>query len=160
MNACVSEPMLVALASGDGTAAARMHVRGCARCAARAAALAEDLRILRQALAEEPLPARARPARRRWIPWSLTAAAAALLAVVWAAPWRDAPGRPLSRVPPVSDLARDASAALFASSRTLEVAQLTDGAYLQAALNGGWPCGGLGLYGIDCRSETLALDDE
>jgi hypothetical protein len=163
MNRCVSEETLFALATGDGSAAERAHVRDCPRCAARAAALGDDLRLLRQALLEEPLPVTARAPRRHgsWLPIAGALAAAALLALAWAAPWRAPPAARPVQVAQVSSLARDVSAALFEPSHAATVAQVSDSAYIEAALNGGWPCGGLGLYGVDCRgADTFALYDE
>lgn len=161
MNSCMSEESLVALATGEGTAAERAHVRECPRCAARYGALDDDLRLLRQALLEEPLPAAARAPRVRWrMPVGVALAATALLALVWAAPWRSAPTALPAGAFQVSGLARDVSAALFAPSQAVTV-QLSDSAYFEAAIDGGWPCGGLGLYGFDCQgADALALYEE
>jgi len=161
MNRCVSDETLVAIATGEGGAAERTHARQCPRCAARAAALADDLRLLRHALLEEPLPALDRAPRARWIPVAGALAASAVLALAWAvAPWRTAPAAQPIQVAQVSNLALDASVALFDPSPNT-IAQVSDGAYIEAALNGGWPCGGLGLYDVDCRgADVAALYDE
>jgi hypothetical protein len=151
----------VAVATGEGTADERAHVRECARCAARCAGLTDDLGLLRQALLVEPPPTVARATRAGWLPVGAAMAAAALLALVWAAPWRPPHAPQPVRVVQVAGLARDVSAALFAPVRPVAVVQpATDSTYLQAAINGGWPCGGLGRYGIDCQSaDPLAYYD-
>jgi hypothetical protein len=162
MNPCVSEEALVALATGEGTRAERAHVRECKRCTARASALSDDLTLLRQALLEAPLPGAVHAPRRHWTPIAGALLATAMLALVWAAPWRSAPSpsRPL-RVGQTASLARDVSVALFDPARTVTVAPGPDSAYLEAALNGGWSCGGLGMYGVDCRgADALALYEE
>ncbi len=160
MNPCMTEEILVAAATGDATAAERAHVRECPRCAARAVALDDDLRLLHRALVEEPLPGAMRVPRRRWMPVAGALAAAAMLALVWAAPWNATRPRP-AYVAQMSSLARDVSFALFDPSQQVAVSQLSDSAYLQAALGGGWPCGGPGLHGVDCgAAETLALYSE
>jgi len=158
MTGCVNEEVLVAVATGEGTVDQRAHVRECGRCAARCAALADDLGLLRDALLAGPPVTVARARRAGWLPVGTAMAAAALLALVWAAPWR-APYVP----PPVqvSGLAGDVSAALFAQVQPAAFVQpASDSTDLQAALNGGWPCGGLGRYGIDCQSaDPLAYYD-
>lgn len=160
MNPCVSEETLVAIATGDATAAERAHARECPRCAARALALADDLRLLRRALVEEALPAATRMPRRHWLPVAGALAATAMLALVWTAPWHATRSRPVY-VAQLSSLARDVSFALFDPSQRVAASQLSDSADLQAALGGGWPCGGPGLYGVDCgAAETLALYNE
>lgn len=159
MNPCVSEEALVAVVTGDGTLAERAHLRDCPHCAARAGALGDDLRLLRQALLEAPLPGAARVPRRHWIPVAGALAATAVLALVWAAPWHAAPAP--SGVGQMASLALDASVALFDPWRTVAVAPGPDSAYLEAALNGGWSCGGLGMYGVDCHgADALTLYDE
>jgi hypothetical protein len=160
MNSCVSEEALVAVATGEGTRAERAHLRECPRCAARAEALGDDLRLLREALFEAPLPGAVRVPRRHWMPIAGALAATAMLALAWAAPWRGAPPSGPG-VGQMASLTLDVSVALFDPSRTASVAPGPDSAYLEAALNGGWSCGGLGMYGVDCRgADTLALYEE
>lgn len=146
----LSEAELVALASGDADAAARAHVRDCLPCTARHAALERDLRMLRQVLVDEPLPA-ALPRRRApvgWLPVATALAASALLAFGWSA-WRGAPAAAPVQVAQVSSLARDVSAALFADAQFAAATTASDDADLQAALNGGWACDSLYCAGDD-----------
>ena len=161
MTACLNEESLVALATGEGGAAERAHLRECGRCAARGAALAGDLATVREVLLFGPLPARVRAAHLQWLPVGGALAATALLALLWAAPWRQPhPPAPPVRVAQVSGLERDVSTALFAQTHSAAIVQPADTAYLEAALNGGWPCGGLGRYGIECQgADGLAYYD-
>lgn len=160
MNRCVSERTLVELAVGEGSAVERAHLHECGRCADRYRALGDDLRLVRRVLLEEPPPAAVPVARARWMPVGVALAATALLALVWVAPWRSVPPAPPARGVQVARVARDVSAALFESAQSVAV-QLPDSAYLEAAIDGGWPCGGLGLYGFDCEgADALALYEE
>lgn len=158
MTTCVSDESLVAIATGEGTAAARAHLRTCRHCAERAAALNDDLRVLRHALLEGRLPTTVRAARWAWLPVSGALATAAVVALVWAA-------SPTMRAHPPSDplasLASDVSLAVFDAPDRSVAAHASDSAYLQAALNGGWSCGEDGLYGVDCGAvEAIAFYTE
>ena len=159
MTTCVSDEALVAIATGESTGAARAHLRTCRHCAERASALNDDLRLVRHALLEGPLPTVVRPARWAWLPVTGALATAAVVALVWAA-------SPMMRAHPPSDaafasLASDVSLAVFDAPERAVAAHASDSAYLQAALNGGWPCGEDGLYGVDCgAAETVAFYTE
>jgi len=79
---CPNERRLFEVHTGDGTAAERAHVAGCAACGERLRALGRDLARIEGVL-RGPAPALARP--RRAVAWKLVplaAAATILLAVV------------------------------------------------------------------------------
>lgn len=154
MIGCLDEASLLALATGDDAGRARAHVRACTACAARLAALEADLDVLRRTLGEEPMPATVARRRRQWLPLAAAVGAAAVLALLWIAP-RHGASRP-ARVAQLHGLAQDVSTALFASASAGLTEPAGDSADFQAALNGGWRCGGLERYGVDCRD---ALDD-
>ena len=155
MIGCLDEASLLALAIGDDTGGARAHVRACTACAARLAALEADLDVLRRTLGEEPMPATvARRRRRQWLPLAAAVGASAVLTLLWIAP-RHGASRPV-QVAQLHGLAQDVSAALFASESAGLTEPAADSADFEAALNGGWRCGGLERYGVDCRD---ALDD-
>jgi hypothetical protein len=80
-RACVSERVLVALATGDGDVRASAHVTACWSCQQRLAAVETDLIAIVSALcAAPPAPQVAHRSRRRlWI--AATAAAVAILAL-------------------------------------------------------------------------------
>jgi hypothetical protein len=160
MTTCVSDESLVEIATGEGTGVARAHLRTCRHCAERAAALSEDLRVVRHALLEGPLPTTERPARWAWLPAAGALATAAVVALVWAAtPTMRV--RPLSDAPLASLASDDVSLAVFDASERTVAAHASDSAYVQAALNGGWPCGEDQLYGVDCgAAETVAFYTE
>jgi hypothetical protein len=159
MTTCVSDESLVAIATGEGTAAERAHLRACRRCAERASALNDDLRVVRHALLEGPLPTTARPARWAWLPVTGALAATAVVALVWAASPAMRAHPPSAA--PLASLASDVSVAVFDAPDRSVAAHASDSAYLEAALNGGWPCGEDGLYGVDCgAAETVVFYTE
>ena len=156
MTACVSEKSLVAITAGEGSAAERAHVGACRRCAARAAALEDDLRLVRETLVDGPLPVTVRSDRWSWAPLAGALAATAVLTLVWSARTATPPRTPSDA--PLAALAGDVSVALFDAPQRTAASRVPDSAYLQAALDGGWPCGEAGLYGVDCgAAETVAF---
>ncbi len=156
---CLSEDQLAALYYGDGNAAEQAHRTACMDCARRYRRLEDELQRIAAAL-ESPAPATtARTAAfpARWA--TMAAAALVLLALVWGLPTerQSAPGPAASGTgrtelhAGASDMEDDslytAVEELFAgSSETtrLRADALTNDeqqfAYLQAALDGGFPC--------------------
>jgi hypothetical protein len=150
MSGCVTEPELVALATGDGTAAVRAHAAACDACATRLSALERDLSQLRHAL-ERP-PARLAARRRPWIPLAAAAALSTALLVVALAPLRSATPAGTDTAA-ASELDEALSRALFADAGFAVDDEGSDDRALAAALNGGALCGG--GYGDDCSTALL-----
>lgn len=152
MSTCISERVLVELATGDGDAAVRLHVAACADCAGRLGALERDLSLLRVALHDAPARVAAR--RQAWLPFAAAAIGAALLLFTLI---------PLRGTAPVSvaasggestaELGEALSNALFADASLDTVDAAADDRALAAALNGGALCDG--GYGDDCSAEVL-----
>ncbi|HJY83744.1 MAG TPA: hypothetical protein VKK81_21990 [Candidatus Binatia bacterium] len=150
MNTCLCNRALLLLSAGEGTSEQHAHLATCASCAAQYRRFVHDLEAIEQMLREtSPSPTVARrffPLRLRWRP--VTVAFAATLVLVWGGLWLRQPSWP-----PVSDEARiedvsrfladEVSPALFATVdvRTAPIpAPVSNSVYLQAALEGGWPC--------------------
>lgn len=148
-TACSTDRDLVALATGDGDAATRVHVAACAGCAARLAALERDLAVLTTTLREAPAPAATR--HRPWMPWAAAATLAAALLLVTLAPWRAATSGTVAAGDATGELAESLSAALFASADFATAATASDADDVAAALGGGALCTGDG----DCTADTL-----
>lgn len=157
MTACVREEALVALATGDTDPAAAAHVHSCAACAARLAALRDDLSLLRTALRDAPLPL---PVHRPVGVWAVGAAVsvAAALAILLAHTLR-APDSPagLAAAPAehTAAFADEVASAVFPGASTR---RSDDSAVLIAALSGGAHCdGGLGA-GCDVSDLLAAFE--
>lgn len=164
MKRCLSERALLRVHTHDGTVVEREHLQGCADCAQRYDALAEDLTALQRIL-EEPAPAAVAqgvsPLRLGWIP--MAAAAAALIALLVSGPWLRQPTPvPLQvalRRSNVSAFAADVSAALFANDdpSTMVALAPSDAPYLQAALDAGSPCTRDRYFNGECDDQLSAL---
>lgn len=138
MSRCLSDHTLWGLWEGEGTTAQRVHLERCADCRARYQWLGRDLRVLRRVLQEAPpphvVPLRAHARGMHWLP--VAAALAAVLLVVgiqWGLRWPTAPDLSMA----------DQGEAV---------------SYLQAALDGEWPCDGREpFFHLGCDEEALAL---
>lgn len=179
MGRCLSEEALFLVAEGEGTASQQSHLahlESCDTCAQRYQSLTQDLAVLGQVLQEPaPLQAVTRPHRvallRPIVRWTATATAvAAVLAVVWAGWWLREPLKLLVSLEPVDEevwafVEDDALPALF-STKQLSLGSLpsdaSDGDYLLAALDGGWPCESAGVVacGTDPASVFLGYADQ
>jgi hypothetical protein len=152
MTQCLPDDVLWLLSEGEGASAERTHLEGCATCTDRYQQLAHDLQVIRQVLQEPPplsLPVRTR--RRAVVRWAPVAVAlAAAVAVFWSGVLKQQPPptEPLTSAKVRDEevkqfLTQEVSSALFATNE-LEVMPLptrvSSLAYLQAALDGGWPC--------------------
>jgi len=125
-------------------------VEQCSACAARYRQLASDLKVLGQVLREAPpLQAAFRPLRARQIRWvPAVAVMTATLLLVWGQEWLRMLTLPVSPLETrkneemVRFLTKEIPLALFSTVElnpgTLPT-HATNLAYLQAALDGGWP---------------------
>ena len=172
MRRCLSEETLFLISEGEGTASRQSdlaHLESCDTCTQRYQSLTQDLAVLGQVLQEPaPLQAVTRPHRaslfRPIVRWTATATAvAAVLAVVWAGWWLREPLQLLVSFEPVDEevwafVEEDALPALF-STKQLSLGNLpsdaSDGDYLLAALDGGWPCEG--AEGVACGADPASV---
>lgn len=153
MSRCLGEKALWAVHEGEGSQKERAHARNCARCAARLQQLGGDLRVLSQVLCEAPPVPASAPVRRplvwRWVAFAAVAGAASL-ALLWNGALtldpsaRKAPQAAFMRQEEAVDiLEKEVYSALFTNvdldmiALPARVSTLT---YVQAALDGGWPC--------------------
>ncbi len=148
MNTCLRKRTLLLLSAGEGTNEQRVHVATCASCAARYRRFVRELEVIEHMLREtSPPPAVSRRFPSwRWRP--VMAALAATFVLVWGGLWLRQPFRlPVSDEAYTEDassfLADDLSPALFVTvdvQTTPILAPVSNSVYLQAALDGGWPC--------------------
>lgn len=157
MNRCPRDEELWLLHEGGGNDTHRAHVEKCAKCSVRLRQLREDLRILSRVLREAPpSPALARSRTLlswRWIP--VAAVSAATLVVLWHEILTKEPPRQRATVSSIARekeiidaLENDIYPALFTEEEldvTTLPARVSTLAYVQAALDGGWPCERAGL---------------
>ena len=160
---------LWSLHEGGGTGADRTHVEQCSACAARYRQLASDLKVLGQVLREAPpLQAAPRPRRARQIRWApAVAVMTATLLLVWGQEWLRMLTLPVSPIEArkneetVRFLTKEIPLALF-STAELDPGKLpahaTNLAYLQAALDSGWPSEPCEpSRTTDCESDPFSL---
>lgn len=169
MSRCLREEALWLLAEGRGTEKERAHLGECDACTRRYRRLADDLARLGRIIRDGPPPSlRVHPRRARgirWVPAALVAAA--VLAVVWGGLWLREPLRFAWSVfsaetldeGEVRFLKEEVFPAVFATAG-ISLGRLPpeapDEAYLQAALDGGWPCERHGRT-TGCGAELLSL---
>lgn len=173
MNRCLRDEELWLLHEGGGSDAHRTHMAGCGKCSVRLRQLGKDIRVLSRVLREAPLvPASARSRSFlswRWIP--VAAACAATIFVLWnGVPIKESSQQRTT----VSSVARekeiinmlenDVYTALF-TDEDLDLvtvpARVSTFAYVQAALDGGWPCERAGLRKQEvCEQRPIFLGIE
>ena len=150
MSRHLRDEVLWALSEGTGTSADRAHVDGCPACAVRYQQLARDLKVLGQVLRESPPRQAALQPRRalqiRWAP--AVAVMTATLLFLWGQEWLRVLTLPVSplearkNAETVRFLIKEIPLALFSTAELKPgklPAHATNLAYLQAALDGGWP---------------------
>jgi hypothetical protein len=150
MNRHLPDEVLWSVHEGEGTSAEQAHLENCAACRARYEQLAHDLNVLRQVLREAPPPSMPLRSRRalqiRWAPAIAVMAATLLLA--WGQEWLRVLTLPVSPLEArkneetVRFLTKEIPLALFSTAEPNPgklPAHATNLAYLQAALDGGWP---------------------
>jgi hypothetical protein len=176
MSRCLREETLWLLSEGEGTSAERTHLEGCADCARRYEQLTQDLKKLGRVIQKGSfLSPTARPRRVRSFRWGYaTAAIVALLVVIWGGVWLREPAQFLWSAlsaetldgEDLQFLQEEVFPAMFSTTGiglgTLP-GHATDGAYLEAAVNGGWPCAqqeSSDLSGCDTDMFSFLLDGQ
>lgn len=150
MNRHLPDEVLWSVHEGEGTSAERTHLEDCVVCRARYQQLARDLKVLKQVLrAAPPLPAPPQPRRALQIRWApAVAVMAATLLLAWGQEWLRVLTLPVSPLAArkneetVHFLTKEVPMALFSMPEPNPgklPADATNLAYLQAALDGGWP---------------------
>jgi hypothetical protein len=152
MNRCLHEEALWLVFEGGGSRVDREHVEHCEKCSAWLQQLKRDVQLLSWVL-QNPPPAPAvthapRVLLWRWVP--VVAVGAAALALVWnglftreVRPPQSTSSTVVRQEEVVEILADEVSSALFTNDDlpAVEVsARVSTLAYVQAALDGGWPC--------------------
>ncbi|HXG20059.1 MAG TPA: hypothetical protein VNN62_13420 [Methylomirabilota bacterium] len=151
MSRCLSEHALLKLLAGDEATHRRAHLTHCLHCTARYQQLVRTLRAIEHTLATTVPPAPHIEDRPRmsvlWIP-AVVVLTAALL-VGWVSWWR--PPSFISSTPPSAVqteqiyqfLTTEVDPAVFAAADVgspVLPTPASPASYLQAALDGGWPC--------------------
>ena len=175
MSRCLRDQTLLLLYEGEGTSADRDHLEVCTDCTTRYQRLGQDLKLIGQVLREPPplrqaqdrspqaLPYRFHPLRIRWMP--VAAALAVTLTSVWGGMWERSPSPPVLPAEAGSEAVflslEEMAAALFSTaevSAELVPAPVSNLAYLQAALEGEWPCGEQEPFSHSgCNNDPVAL---
>ena len=144
MSRCLPPWTLFVVSLGEGKPEQRSHLMKCAHCAARYREAIGVTELAAHVLREGPLPERA-PARRPvWRPWSMAVAAAA--AIVLTLVWRGVPDEARRQVAMTETAGEVPRLSLVHVSRVLFPPEGfppsvdSDGVYLEAALQGEWPC--------------------
>lgn len=145
MNECLDDWTLFLLTEGEGSAAQRLHVATCATCSRQQRRLLRASEIAGRILREGPWPERTKRRPLTVVTWLLPLAAAAGL--VMAVNLRGHAPRPVvvaavgSQAGPLS--MTEVSDALFAvDAQGEDPARDSQYAYLEAAMDGEWPCEG------------------
>ena len=173
MNRCLRDEELWLLHEGEGSEAHRTHMAVCGKCSVRLRQLGEDIHLLSRTLREAPpvpTPARSRSFLSwRWIP--VAAACAATIFILWNGVPTKEPSRHRTTVSSVARekeiinmLENDVYTALF-TDEDLDLvtapARVSTLAYVQAALDGGWPCERTGLRKQEvCEQRPIFLGIE
>jgi len=150
MNTCLRDRALLLLAAGEGMHEQWVHLEACETCTRRYQRFVDDLGAIEQVLQETVPPPivslRLFSFRTRWVP--VTAALALALVLVWGSIWRQQPSSSIATRKALSEdvshfLENEISPVLFATN-DLRIAAIpepvSNSVYLQAALEGGWPC--------------------
>lgn len=150
MSRCLADRTLLLICDGESTEAYQAHLQTCTACATRYQQLIHDLKVIGQVLQEAPPSqasrSRSHVLRLRWMP--MAAAVAVVLALVWGGMrvwWLSPP--PFSLTASHEDVLQfmeeEVASALFSTTEARVAAMpapVSDMTYLQAALEGEWPC--------------------
>jgi hypothetical protein len=152
MSRCLREEALWLVSEGGGSRVDREHVEHCEKCSARLRQLKSDVQLLSWVLRETP-PVQAKDFAFRGSLWrwaSVAAVGAVALALVWNGlltrelrPPQPTASTVARQEEIVDILADEVSSALFTNDDLAAVevsARVSTLAYVQAALDGGWPC--------------------
>ena len=145
MTRCLRRQALFLVSQGEGLPSQRSHLMRCARCAECYRAMVSASELAAEVLRDGPLPERAPQPRRALHPWPVAALAATGIAL--ALVWRGVPGDWPPRHATVTEETDEdtglslahVSEVVFASDELVAPPD-ADGTYLEAALNGEWPC--------------------
>jgi hypothetical protein len=150
MNTCLRNRALVLLSVGEGTREQQAHLATCASCATRYRRFVHDLEAIEHLLrVTSPPPAVFRRFLLRRLPWRpMVAAFAAAFVLIGGGWWlRQSFQPPVSGEAYTEDVSHflesELSPALFATvdvHTTSIPSAVSNSVYLQAALDGGWPC--------------------
>ena len=152
MSRCLRDQALWLVFEGEGSEKDRAHVEGCHSCATRLRRLQKEVETLSQVLREAPpdstTTATARSFSWRWVPVVATGAAA--LVFIWTGLYRETPDLPQATTANaprqeeiVTILENEVYDALFTNDDLPAIegsSQVSTLAYVQAALDGRWPC--------------------
>lgn len=150
MNRCLRDHTLLLLYEGERSATHQAHLEDCTSCMSRYRQLVRDVEVIGQVLQGEPPPqsasARLHAPRLRWFP--VAAALTVTLALVWGGFWVRKPSHSVFSVAVRNEdvfsfLEEEVSPALFATAEasvTTVLTPVSNVAYLEAALDGDWPC--------------------
>jgi len=151
MRRCLSENILLRLAAGDGSTTQRAHLEACPPCTRRYEDLAQHLTVVEQILRAPPPATRyvtvssPRFVYRYTLP--LAVAVAVLLILGWGRFWLQKPERGTTTRTANTEVLdffdQEVVPALFATASASEPplpVAVSDAAYVEAALVGGWPC--------------------
>lgn len=152
MSRCLHEKTLWLVFERNGSRADRAHVEHCENCSARLQQLKSDVELLSWVLRGTP-PVQAKSSAFYGFPWRWAAVATvsvAILVFVWnglltqeGRPLQPATATGVRQEAIVETLADEVSSALFTNDDLLAAEfsiRVPTLAYVQAALDGGWPC--------------------
>ena len=144
MTRCLRRQALFVVSQGEGLPWQRSHLMRCHRCAERYRELVGASELAARILREGPLPERVPQPRSVLRPWPVAVLAATGLAL--ALVWRGVPGGWPPQATVMEEADEDAGLSLahvsefaFAADE-FDAPSDADGTYLEAALDGEWPC--------------------
>jgi len=152
MNRCLREEALWFVFEGGGERKEREHVERCERCSTRLRQLQSEVQTLSQVLREvPPAPVKVFTPHRFFWPWvPLMAAGVAALMFVWNGLLLQNPRKPQATTLSAAQqeeivkiLENEVYDALFTNDGLVAIefsSRVSTLAYVQAALDGGWPC--------------------
>lgn len=153
MTRCLHDYTLLMLYKGDGTDQQWSHLSTCLLCTVRYQHLVRDLEKIEEILEVAPplrtVVSHQRSSYQRWFP--AVAALAATLVLTWGSVrwWQSSQALIVAKAQPQPDkvsefLQESVAPALFSvadiNSEATTPVRVSSSAYVQAALEGGWPC--------------------
>jgi hypothetical protein len=150
MSTCLKDSTLLLLLADGGTREQHAHLETCDVCTARYQRINHDLQTIERVLWKtSPAPvvsSRLSIPAVRWVP--VAAVLTVIVSLLWSSDWLRQPSRQNVSTKIVTEevgalLTKEVSPALFATAdaRVIPVpAPVSNEVYLEAALEGGWPC--------------------